>query len=820
MSFLESPFNPMATFDSQNTLSSISSLDPKLSRTNYYDGRLLKASDLVRDQFYLDERLREVGRALGQGVVRGLSLTLTADRKLRVTPGLAITPSGRVLELEKETIQLNLTSDALINELNPGYRSLQAGIYAVVIRYAEKGVGSAEVYPRDLEGERGFHFNAYAEGVQFALVKLAINLPLEKLRQLSPEEISVYARLQLVRPLLIANPGQAPGIGEDAIALGLLGVEYGIPQWLDIGLVRRPFRNAQSLNYLQADLYNHYEELLKEILSVRKSSATREQFPAARYFSIMPPIGSIPKGAVDPVNGYQNFFPEAYEVSISPVREDDVPALLQQSLALEPIDLQTDRDVDIMIAVVLDDIKFSYIARQLQHLNDDKKDFVAPPHLDEFFLDSSLANIKASDNVSLWKNIWESARRVFYVRRPIRVAETQVSAVVLASGKYEELKNTSLPKMISIEALEEEIDGLSEANQALNQQLESLRQQIINLTAELNKPVDEKLKAAQQQIDELQALLSQANVDRTAILANVKELEAQVADLGAQLKQAQAEIEELKNTGGSSAEQDALKKQLQTVRDELYQVRNFIVTFLGMQELTVPRLSILARLRKPDDDKAVETMKALLDRLTNEPKLHSLLVQLLTLMPAVYDHLNWPTLEFLFAKEVAEKARDGLIEPGATDFLTTMLKLAEALGFPDEISTGWKKLVTSNRLRINVLIPTNVSRIRTLKPAQLLPATLAITTEDRDAITKAATADAELLKPLSQLKGLVPEQYVSALWASVPVLIENNKVQEFLDFVISVGQKNLPVGVSVAAVYSRFKLSAALRTAWADADLA
>lgn len=70
MSLSENPFSPMATYDSQTTISSISSLDPKLSRTNYYDGRLLRASDLTRDQFYLDERLREVGRALGQGIVR------------------------------------------------------------------------------------------------------------------------------------------------------------------------------------------------------------------------------------------------------------------------------------------------------------------------------------------------------------------------------------------------------------------------------------------------------------------------------------------------------------------------------------------------------------------------------------------------------------------------------------------------------------------------------------------------------------------------------------------------------------------------------
>ena len=86
MSFFQSPFNPVNFALAEDKARNISSIDPKLSRTNYYDGRLLKASDLIRDQLYLDERLREAGRVIGQGIVRGLDIQLTDEGRLEPVP--------------------------------------------------------------------------------------------------------------------------------------------------------------------------------------------------------------------------------------------------------------------------------------------------------------------------------------------------------------------------------------------------------------------------------------------------------------------------------------------------------------------------------------------------------------------------------------------------------------------------------------------------------------------------------------------------------------------------------------------------------------
>ena len=64
-------------------------LNPLLTRTHYFDGRLLTAADLTRDQLYLDGRLREIGQALGSGVVRGLETTLAGGR-IEIAPGIDV----------------------------------------------------------------------------------------------------------------------------------------------------------------------------------------------------------------------------------------------------------------------------------------------------------------------------------------------------------------------------------------------------------------------------------------------------------------------------------------------------------------------------------------------------------------------------------------------------------------------------------------------------------------------------------------------------------------------------------------------------------
>ena len=107
--------NPVAAGES---LEHIADIDPRMTRTHYFDGRLLTAEDLERDQIYLDQRLREIGKTLGQGVIDGLELSFDSfSGLLTLQPGYAMSALGRVLHLTGP-LMVSLGDRALISQLN------------------------------------------------------------------------------------------------------------------------------------------------------------------------------------------------------------------------------------------------------------------------------------------------------------------------------------------------------------------------------------------------------------------------------------------------------------------------------------------------------------------------------------------------------------------------------------------------------------------------------------------------------------------------------------------------------------------------------
>src|ERR1700761_1813254 len=76
---LFTPIVNQATAAANQTILQVAQAEPQLSRTYYQDGRLLTALDLQRDYSYLDQRLLDLGMALGDGIVKGLVATLLGD---------------------------------------------------------------------------------------------------------------------------------------------------------------------------------------------------------------------------------------------------------------------------------------------------------------------------------------------------------------------------------------------------------------------------------------------------------------------------------------------------------------------------------------------------------------------------------------------------------------------------------------------------------------------------------------------------------------------------------------------------------------------
>ncbi|MEC7545473.1 MAG: hypothetical protein VYB48_00860 [Pseudomonadota bacterium] len=416
--------NPLAA---SRPMEKIADIDSRLTRTHYFDGRLLTAEDLERDQVYLDERLREAGKILGEGIASGLELSF--DRYsglLTLEAGVGVTRHGRILQLDQQ-LTVNVTDNALISQQNKQkHRRFNRGLYAVTLNYVEVATDRAEVIPTDLNEKRVSEYADVTEALQLGLVPLPLPLI---------QQSELHARASLIRALqdnkLMLE--QLPG---DALPLGILAIRDDTPVWLDSELLRHPTRRNDTDYTAKQDLYRQHENLFYDILEHRESGGLSLDFSASDYFSVMPAAGSMPKACVDPERAVQSYFPDHYQVHIAPVRMAEVELLLQESSPLPTIDLTSGDTVDIMILVPLSNQNYGRYAAQLErpaNIIERKLKAFDPLRLTIY---PRPAPHEIDTDEAVWRAIFNATEddTLLYVRRPLRAAETQVSGIVLANG--------------------------------------------------------------------------------------------------------------------------------------------------------------------------------------------------------------------------------------------------------------------------------------------------------------------------------------------------------------------------------------------------
>ncbi len=423
-------FQPMGNQVVQRQgLERVADVDPRLTRSHYFDSRLLTAEDLNRDQIYLDGRLRELGQALGYGIIRGLELTLDAsEATLTLQAGMAVSRAGRVLEVTRE-LKLDLTARAFISELNNGrFRRIDRALYAVVIKYSEQGTDIAEVFPTDLGENRRFSYDVMTEGVQFSLVRLP---------QAFGQQNEVVIRANLLREWL--NDATAGGaVPEDGVGLGILAVANDRPQWLDSELIRQPLRANNKPGDLQADFCRRYNRLLVDVQQQRAGASLSNDFAASDYFRLLPPVGLLPKEAINPMTGRQGYFPEHHNVWIAPVRLSDVEQVRLESMSLPLIDLSSREPADIVVMVPLSNSDYGQSAQLLERPATTGGNPLPSQNLLRLRLFPTIKPHELDTDLAAWTQIWDklnaSSYPLFYIRRPLRAAETRLSGIVLARG--------------------------------------------------------------------------------------------------------------------------------------------------------------------------------------------------------------------------------------------------------------------------------------------------------------------------------------------------------------------------------------------------
>lgn len=305
-------------------------------RPRYFDGRFLAARDLTRDQAYFLARQAAYARALGPGVVEGLEVARgAATDMLRVAAGFGYTPAGEIVSLSR-SVEVSLADMPALQLLNtrlrldllkrPPLRN-RTGIFVLGLRPLEFTANPIAAYPSGLDRERTVEAGDVVEAAALALYPLADAAP----------ATADTVRAQLARAAFV--DGSALAIPAEILPLAVVALSGDNVRFIDMHLVRRQAGQAHAdvlgfgfaRRLLREAHLAHYRDRLAELAG--------RSFVATQFFETLPPAGPLPEGAVNPQDFSQNFFPAGVNAELSIVPDDELAALVEESMTLPPIDL-------------------------------------------------------------------------------------------------------------------------------------------------------------------------------------------------------------------------------------------------------------------------------------------------------------------------------------------------------------------------------------------------------------------------------------------------------------------------------------------------
>lgn len=166
-------------------------LDNGIDNTHYFNGRILTADALRDDQQAQRRQRQQLGRAIGAGIVQGLTVRHVAGSDpptLRVSAGLALNAQGQALELPNDAdVALARGQDAgeaggglfvACRPLDTGEYVTGRNLYVLAMAPASGYREKAPLYDLSANGSgraEGCGFRYATEGVQFRLVEIDLD---------------------------------------------------------------------------------------------------------------------------------------------------------------------------------------------------------------------------------------------------------------------------------------------------------------------------------------------------------------------------------------------------------------------------------------------------------------------------------------------------------------------------------------------------------------------------------------------------------------------------------------------------------------------
>lgn len=149
-------------------------------------------------------------------------------------------------------------------------------------------------------------------------------------------------RAALARQIFVA--GNGPTLPASMLPLAMIALDRNIIQWIDMYLVRRDSGpQPSSLRLGLADPAAQQAFLMQYDAQLQAVAADLApaplNFAASDYFQALPPAGRFPLAAIDTVHLLQQFFPQQLPVQLSLIPADELPAVIEDSMSLPPLDL-------------------------------------------------------------------------------------------------------------------------------------------------------------------------------------------------------------------------------------------------------------------------------------------------------------------------------------------------------------------------------------------------------------------------------------------------------------------------------------------------
>ncbi len=355
-------------------------LDTRRRRPRWFDGRFLKAQDLSRETEYLMTRQADLAVATGTGVVEGLQVERVEGQsgRLLVRAGFGVTTDGERVVLAND-LDIDVTDSAGQQSLNTKVGQLRrpappirtrSGVFLLVLRALEYTANRTAAYPTDVGGERGFQDGDVIEATAVSLV------PYHQPSGLA--ESSERRRAEIADDLFTEQAEM--DIPAASLPLALVELSRGSIQWIDMHLVRRSmgasFSDVLGFGLVPRPLrhahFKQYDAMLDDVLESRRNLNAPGRFGAAEHFVSLPAAGRMPSACVDMDSFTQYFFPQAVDVEISVIPEDEIPQLAEESMLLPPIELTEDEEAlastSVLVMVPVPRRQFHTLSRRLRQV--------------------------------------------------------------------------------------------------------------------------------------------------------------------------------------------------------------------------------------------------------------------------------------------------------------------------------------------------------------------------------------------------------------------------------------------------------------------